>query len=476
MRKTPRLQAVPLIAIALLAGTHAALAQPELPNPAAPVKAPPSIPDALEILHKAYRSGPVADRIVVKATDAAGKERRVQVVVYTDVGETPKAPAPTKEALGSDPTATVPKPRPAQFRIDLAQLHVHVQDATLTAINLFDRTTYFRTPCDASPLKALAANFPPVPVPQIEFAYAADTLLGSPTPLTTGATWTSIESGVEVGRPMLILKGSSPGATLTLAFDRQTNRLRRFTAEFAGAVGSGLAKLELTSSPADAGVAKNWLLPVDGRTLVDSPALLVPPRSGLAEGSSIKHASLMTRELAPMTPESLFDQGSDAAAPQAVALVTFRSEAVPDGEGSEDLAAAISAACEAVKIKGGRAGVIGLLGKGTLDPEQIEKLTARLTALATDRGVAGGFASLLTASEVLSIERGGQPVETAIIVVGPDLKVLGVVVADDRADESAKLQAEVESFLSQAGPSVPTGKPADPKDKPSEPKGSPGVK
>lgn len=474
MRHLSTWTAASLVAFASLSAS--ALPQPELPNPAAPAKAPPSIPDALEILHKAYRVGPVADRIIMKATDASGKERRVQVVVYTDVGETPKAPLPTKEPIGADPTATVPQPRPAQFRIDLAQLHVHMQDSTLTAINLFDRTTFFRAPCDASPLKALAANFPPVPVPQVAFAYATDTLLAAPTPLTTGATWTSIETGVEVGRPMLILRGSSPDATLTLAFDRQTNRLRRFTAEFAGAAEGALSKLELTSSPADAGVAKNWLLPVDGRTRVESPALLVPPRSGLAEGSSIKHASLMTRELAPLTPESLFEQGRDAAAPQAVALVTFRGEAVGDGEGSENLAAAITAASQAAKDKSCRVGVIGLLGKGTLDPDQIEKLTARLAGLANDRGVAGAFSSLLTASDVLGIERGGQPVETAIIVVGKDLKVWGVVVADDRAEDGAKMQAEIEALLEQSKPSVPVEKPAEPKDKPSEPKGSPGVK
>jgi hypothetical protein len=461
--------------------------QPELPpapTPGAATKAPPSIQDALDLLHRAYRSGPVADRVVIKASDASGKDRRVQVVVYTDVGEIakepPAAPAPATSAPTADkppntptePVAT-PKLRPAQFRIDLSQLHVHVQDATLTAVNLFDRTTYFRTPCDASPLKALAANFPSVPVPQVALAYAEGTLLTTPTPLTTGATWTSIETGVEVGRAMLILKGSSSGPTpanLTLAFDRQTNRLRRFVAEYPGATGVALAKLELTSSPADSGTPKNWLLPVEGRTKVDSPALLVPPRAGLAAGSSIKHASLMTQSLEAITPESLFEGGSASASPRAVVLITFRSDLVEAVEEPKDLVAAMRAAVGAAgKGQAVRVASVGLLGKSDLDPTKIDALVGRATKIAAAAGLTGARATLLTASEVLGVERGGQAVDAAVIVLSPDLKVLGVVVADGRSDQSGKLQEEIEAILAAS-----VAPPA--KERPGELKGSPGAK
>ena len=139
-----------LASLTLMAGTTLAL-QPEVlpaPTPGAAAKAPPSISDALDLLHRAYRSGPVADRVVIKATDASGKDRREQVVVYTDVGEIVKEPPAGDKPADAAPTpAATPKPRPAQFRIDLSQLHIHVQDSSLTAVKqTFSRSRFFRIP------------------------------------------------------------------------------------------------------------------------------------------------------------------------------------------------------------------------------------------------------------------------------------------------------------------------------------------
>jgi hypothetical protein len=339
---------------------------------------------------------------------------------------------------------------------------VFMQDSMLTAVNLFDRTTYYRVACDPSPLAALAANFPPVPLPQVALAFADDAALAEPTPLTPGVSWTSIEPVTETGRALLILRGrAAPGHAVTLAYDRTTTRLRRFTIDFAGGTApDALAKLELTSSPGDAGNAKNWALPITNRTRVDSPASLVPPRSGLAAGSSIKHASLMTRDLAPLAPEDLFAKSPSGGGPGATILVTLRGDALAPGAelaGGADLAAALVAAKSAATTSPvpARVGVVVLLGKGESDPDTIESLGTRAAKAAAAAGLDDPDAVVFTASEVLGIQRGGEPVTVALVAVAPDLKVLGVAVADQRASEGKTLADEIVRAISAATAAEP---------------------
>jgi hypothetical protein len=449
---------VTLIVTAGLAVVSIAQPEPRV-SPTPSVKTPPSIPDALSALRAAYRTGPLADRVTIKATDASGKERRVQVMVYTDPGEAPKPEAETKPGDAPMPEPKPDASRPPQCRVDLGQLHVFMQSGTLTAINLFDRTTFFRVSCDASPLAALSANFPPIPLPQIPLAFSDDGAFAEPTPLTPGVTWTSIEPATETGRMLLILKGhSSGGHAVTLAYERATTRLRRFTIEFAAGTTSApdaLVKLDLTSSPGDAGNAKNWSLPITNRTRVDSPASLVPPRSGLAEGSTIKHASLMTRDLAPVAPEDLFTKSPAGGGPRVAILVTVRGESLAPGAelaGGADLAAALAAADAASKSSPvpTRVGLVALLGKGESDPEVIAALGQRAAKAAADAGIADPDAVFFTASEVLGIQRGGEPVAVALLAVAPDLKVLGVAVADQRGSETKPLAEEIVRAIAKA--------------------------
>lgn len=453
--------ALAVLTLLALAGTASAQPDPAAVSPSAPSKQIPSIPDTLAMLRQAYREGPVADRVVMRATSADGKERRVQVVVYTDHGQ--------KESAGTNGQSAV-KARPAQLRVDLSQLHVHISAGTLTALNLFDRTTYFRTDCGNAIDEALAQNFPPVPLPQIPAAFAEDTTIPAPTPLTPGVTWTAIEAATDVGRSLLALKGSSRDADVTLMIDRTTGRVRKLIAEFRGAQGASLAKLDLTCSAADSGESRNWLLPVDGRTRVESPALLAPPRSGLAPGGSIKHVSLMTEQLAPLAPDALFAE--DAAL---TVLVTVRSEGFGAGTRKDDLDAALNAAHAAMKDARDVRAVV-LLGKDELDPVKLESMVKALRELRADAGVDAGAEAgpLVTASEVLTVERGGQPADVAILVVARDLSVRGVVVADGRGNETAKMRDELTAAMQAPAPKV-EAKP-DTNEKPGVPSGTPGAK
>lgn len=467
----------PLALLSLIALAGAAVAAPRpQPEVSAGAKALPTVADALALLHKAYREGPTTDRVVIKATNADGRDKRVQAVVYTDRGLVPKAGEPATKA------------RPAQARVDLVQLQIHVKDKVLTALNVFDRTTYFRAEGAEDIPGALSAHFPPIPLPQLQLAFADETTLAAPTPLTAGCSWSAVEAATEFGRPMLILKGQAAKGPVAITFDRQSGRLRKLTAEFPGAAGPALSRLELTSSPGDSGDAKNWVLPVDGRTRVDSPAMLVPPRSGLGAGSSIKHASLMTAALAPVAPETLFGKAGDPVAPKAAILVVFRTEALAGGFSEHDLAAALAAAgAAAADAKNGPFVVraVGILGKNEMDPDKIEAAAARAAGVLAKAGLPGaGATPLLTASEVLTVERGGQAVDVAAVALGADLKVRGVVVADHRAGEPAKLSEELAAACT-AEPKKPDAKPdgkpdakpdAKPETKPDEPKGPSGAK
>lgn len=469
----------PLALVTLLAAAGAAVAAPAptpQPETASASKALPSVAETLALMHKAYREAPVTDRVTIRAINADGREKRVQAVVYTDRGVIPKAGEPASKA------------RPAQARVDLVQLQIHVKDRVLTALNVFDRTTYFRAEADVDIPAALGAHFPPIPLPQPALAFAEETTLTAPTPLTTGASWSSVEPATEFGRPMLVLKGSSAKGPVAITLDRQSGRVRKLTAEFSGAAGPAVAKLELTSSPGDAGDAKNWGLPVEGRTRVESPAMLAPPRSGLTAGASIKHASLMTPGLAPAAPESLFGKAGDPSGPRAALLVVFRAEALSAGFSEKDLLAAIEAAKSAAA--GAKVGAcvvrgVGILGKNEMDPEKIEAASAKAAAVLAKGGLAGPAASpLLTASEVLTVERGGQAVDVAIVAVGPDLKVRGVVTADHRSGEAAKLAEEATAACAEEPKKAPEAKPEQKPDgkapagkaKPDEPKGPSGVR
>jgi hypothetical protein len=156
----------------------------------------------------------------------------------------------------------------------------------------------------------------------------------------------------------------------------------------------------------------------------------------------------MTRDLAPVAPEDLFAKSPSGGGPGVAILVTVRGESLAPGAelaGGADLAAALSAADAASKSSPvpTRVGLVALLGKGESDPEAITALDQRAAKAAADAGLSDPDAVFFTASEVLGIQRGGEPVSVALVAVAPDLKVLGVAVADERASEAKNLADEI---------------------------------
>ncbi|MEK6703576.1 MAG: hypothetical protein AABZ53_15045 [Planctomycetota bacterium] len=419
-------------------------------QPAAESKAAPTVEGTLAQLHAAYRAGPLSDRVTVRALTGT-KVRTVQVVIYTDAGEAAKE-------------------RPAQLRLDLQQLQIHAMGGKVVALNRFEKGTCFETEYKGEIPAALAESFRPLPLPQVSLTFGADTSLRAPVPLAPDTAWITAEASTEQGRAMVVLKGRSSAGEVSLTMEKSTGRLRRFSLTLASPSPGGLTKLELISSPSDAGDSKKWGLETQGRTRVGSPSELAPKRASLAAGVSIKNTSLVTADLANIAIESLFAKDKSGKSPVAVVLVCFRAE----GEGglTKDTQAALSASVRAALdpgvLKAGGVVIrgVGLLGPTEIDPPRLALLADQWAKLAAEHGDRVPTNLLFSSSRVLQVEHAGQAADSQVVVIDPDQKALAAMSVDGQADKEAETAAEIvraivppEGAAAPAAPAVPAATP-----------------
>jgi len=467
-----------LAALSLLPGANSAavaVVQPETPRDSKAV----SVATTVEQLVKAYRAGPVSDRVTIRVVGADKKERRAQILLWVDRGTgrigDPAAPKP-----GPTDQAPTVQLRAPQIRLDLGQLQVHAQGkppgspgvttpseaaGALTAVNRFERTTVYTAAIRSTSHEVLAdltSHFQPMPFPQLALALASaeasssgDTgLLSDAMPLTPGVTFDSAEALVESGRAVIVMKGrhtgGRAGGAVSASVERATGRLRRFTADFDASTGNSIARIELVCAPSDQGDAGKWGIALEGRQVVKSPAELAPRRPGLVAGDSVKNASLMSEDLAPVSPDALMPRAGGR-----VVLVCFRGEG--DGPPSEaDLRAAAIASGRAVKLAAGEnpsvvvsVRGVALLGLSEIDPVRLSALAARWRTIAAEAGLAD-TGLLFTASRVLVAEERAVPADTFAVAVNPDLSVRSVSIADRRGTAPSGTPADSEALDAMA--------------------------
>lgn len=474
-----------LIPLVILAAGHAASAssatlpggQPETHKDAKAV----TVAGTVEQLLKTYRAGPISDRVTLRVVGADKKERRAQILLWVDraqSGEPPAAPAPSATPTpgpaatpDQPPAKPAPPPRTPQIRLDLGQLQIHTQagvNGMITAVNRFERSTVYTAQVKAASsetlLAELSSHFQAMPFPQLAFAMGGDAPLADAMPLTPGLTFDSAEAGVESGRAVVVMKGRHTGGRfggpVTMSVERATGRLRRFAAEFDGASGGAISRVELVCAPSDAGEAEKWGISLEGRSIVKSPADLAPRRPGLAAGESIRNASLMSEDLAPLSPETLLPKlpgNTPGGGSGRVVLVCFRGDG--DAPPSEaDLKAAAIAAGRAAKLAGGETPAsaavvrgVALLGLSEIDPTRLSALAARWRAIAAEAGLVDA-GLLFTASRVLSAEEKNTAVDTFVVHVNSDLAVRTVTIADRKgttADGKPADQATLDSMVTE---------------------------
>lgn len=409
-------------------------------QPAAETKVAPSVESTLALMRAAYTAGPLSDRVTVRAHSGT-KVRTVQVVIYCDAGEAIKE-------------------RQAQVRLDLQQLQIHAMGGKVVALNRFEKGTCFEAEYKGEIPAALAESFRPLPLPQIPLTFGADATLKTPVPLAPDTVWNTAETATEQGRAMIVLRGRSTAGEVSLTMEKSTGRLRKFLLTLSSPSAGGLTKLELVSSPSDAGDAKKWGLDVTGRTRVGSPSELAPKRAALAAGTSVKNTSLVTADLANIAIDSLFAKDKSGKAPVAAILVCFRA----DGEGglTKDTQAALGAAVRAALdpgvLKAGGVVIrgVGLLGPTEIDPPRLALLADQWAKLAAEHGDRVVANLLFSSSRVLQVEHAGQAADTQVVVIDPDQKALAALSADGQADKQGETAAEiVKAIVPPAGPVAP---------------------
>lgn len=389
---------------------------------------------AIGLLVDAYHRGPVADRVQIRVVPKNGNERRATALLRLDRGD----------AAGF---------RPRQLRLELGSLLIHADHAMLLAISRLEQRSCFETELAAG-LKPeqLAGVMPPLPLPQIEIAFGDDAKLQRPLLYVRDVTWNGIESKTLANKPMYLVKGTSRAGEVTVMIDQVTGRLRQFTAEITAAGSEGQMRLEVSSTPLDAGDPQTWPLNSADRERVAALDLLGPRAGDLTIGQRFPALPILDATLAPFTPSDVFALANP---PGALVLVAFRPSTDTD-ESRLILADAKAgiAALQGLGIKGAK-GVSPLAIRPLAVLEGEEFAVERLAAWTArwdhvdQKQLGQKFGSMLsTSSSGISLDRFGPGLSAALIIIGSDQRVLGVVPLDGRVDDEGVIRRE---FIAASG-------------------------
>ncbi|MDX2117462.1 MAG: hypothetical protein SFY96_04690 [Planctomycetota bacterium] len=405
--------------------------------------------DAIKLLVDAYRRGPVADRVQVrvvsfapadpakpaeKTTDKPGTERRATVVLRVDRGD----------AAGF---------RPRQLRLELGSLLLHADHSMLLAISRLEPRSCFETEL-ARGLRPqeLAAVIPPLPLPQIALALGDDSALADPLPYVRNVTWSGVESKQLAGKPVYVVKGTSRSGEVSITLDQVSGRLRQMSADVLAAGSEGRIRVELVVNQIDPGDPNGWTLSSADRERVAALDLLGPRAGDLTVGQKFPSLPILDAALAPFTPADVLGTANP---PGALVLVAFRPSADTD-EARLILADAKAGigALQGLAIKSAK-GIAPLAVRPLAVLEGEEIAVDRLAAWharwdAVDQKTLGQrFGSMLsTSSSGIALDRFGPGLAAALIIIGGDQRVLGVVPLDGRADDERTIRRE---FIAASG-------------------------
>jgi hypothetical protein len=364
---------------------------------ASPVVAQPAVPDPVaeyESLRRSYREGVLADRVVVRVV-AKGRERRSTVVVRT----APKAASP-------------------RARVELGRLLLDATPTRLLATCRSEAATIFDRALDGPFPASLSGVLPPLPLPQLSWAFqdSGDEL----SPYLTAVEWTSTHAP---DRQSLTLIGTAQGDDLQrreirLTLDRRSGRPRALIANLAGD-----ARLELAFSSIDAGKPEAWAIDARDRKTVPSLAELTTKRADFGPGDPLPSFTLLDAQLAPWSlAGSLKPEASSAPdKPPAAVLVFYRAEKAGASHPlhERDTQAALQAARElgAPLVRS-----IAVFGPEAFDPET-------LGARATEPE---GPARLWSPNGLIALEQLDPDANVLLVALDHDRKILAMVEGDGR--------------------------------------------
>lgn len=383
--------------------------------------------DVMNRVRRAYRTGPVAERVSVRIAHPSSVDRRATVIVRVDAGE---------------------GKRPERIMLELGRLHAHISEGELTVVDARDiRRAFGRVADGLSALEVLRAELPPLPIPQLGWAFGADETDSHDTMVIAGApaiTWVSIGDSDQRDRGAVTLIGSSSAGEARLVVDRSTFRARRLSIPLAGK-----GRMELVVTRVEARDAASWSIPVNGRVFVASLEELVSDageRAKSKQSERMPALELVGDDLGALSFTELFKFENQTLPLAAMILYRAKGNGEPDNPGT---AADVRAACavlQGVRVTFGRdaaaspkftAWAVGLFGLTTINPEG-------LAAAAKDWEACARTAWCGSEWEVLAGMFEGNAV---LLVVRPDRTLVGVIPLEGRAEEEDSILSDLTAML-----------------------------
>jgi hypothetical protein len=358
---------------------------------------------------EAYRAGPVADRLAISVTSAAGRARSADVIVRID-------------ATGDMPAFRLEF---AESRSD-ASLVVSLSAGTLVAANSGNENDRWVMENVGAGLDEILSLLPPLPIPQLHLALGG--AFDHPTPYTPDLAWESAETSQAQppsDRVDIVLRGRGPLGAVTALFDAQTLRLRSFEAEL-----QGERTLSILSEPVEPGTPADWPITTVGRTLVADLSDLSLQRGPITPGQFVPDIGDNTGWSLHAELEALAAAGS-----KAVALVLFRVSEEPLQLATAEAGARLALQAVGLTRAEGAAPAVVARPMAAIELAGAEGDWQALRERWAGEAMNGLMPGWATPGSTL--DRFDPGAIAALVLVAPDRRLLAVIPLESRTDAEA---------------------------------------
>lgn len=438
------------LAFAMFAMTPTALAAPQ--NGGNHTK-PLDVSEVLARISGAYREGVCADRISLVATP------------YPMI-EGPLPARAIRRAVAIVRTARSTT-QPPMAKLELGELRICAQPGTITAVRQGDREHAARFAIDGDPTPSrLAQHLPMLAFPQLWLALGHDA--SEPlTSLTGVVTWESAESIAAGSRRLLVVRGKSATHAVVLSAVATTGRLDSFEIAPIGVAG---AKIVGRCAPIAPGDAASWGIDLASRAIVKTLSELRATPGVIEPGATILDPPLQTMDLRgwSLLGELRSRSGQRPAAAAMILFTRDASSAMVESAMAGVLRAEVALDLEAAAPTPLESGAgltappsllslgVACLARDGFDAAALTKIgeawnegtravLARVLPKATPEPV------LLTwtgASDEL-LGRLAPGAACAVVIVGEDLRLLGVIEPEGKAGEDAIIADQIRAIAGE---------------------------
>lgn len=411
------------------------------PVPAASVKGEVDSIGLLQLVRDSYRSGPVVERVELSAA------------LVQDAGAKP--PHALRSVVTASLNAAGDKP---SLKLELSDLVLHAQGNELTAINRLEQRTYAAIELKSLTLEGLAEHLPPVPLPQIAFAFGNDKA-----ELFKGIgeiAWGAPTAAAAANFKIYSISGTHKSGTIDMKINGATWRLMQLSAQFTRAGARTQVTLDVT--PVEPGVPANWVIDVANREKVTTLAQLRSRSGEVKAGQKIPNLTANTAGFEGWSVVDGFAENRrriDAGERRADAMVLLLFRATDDRVKSEAV------------LKDSKAGQLAMdmvlkdLRRQRLDDPgvssvlceaiavfELQKFERERPAALAKTWVENGAdlpAKVLhwSLSANTTIDRISPNAGAVIAVILPDLSLAGIVPLDGRSADAAAISTDLLNII-----------------------------